>query len=301
MDITKAERVSGKQDTHLVSVIIPTIGRTSLQLCQEALQRQKRPIDELIVVEDKERRGASWARNEGIRKSHGDIIAFLDDDCIPPPEWIENLIEALDRHDADGVGGTYEESDPFLHVIRQRRKIPDSEQLDRTGLVGTGGNVMYKRQWLEACLREDGFVFDESFRFSQDIELGWRLRARGAKLVFVPTKVRHLRRETPFSFLQLQFNRGMAIAGLHKARRHRDLEVPLQRSLLWNQNERNGWIQWFRVLWFKAIGPFDYGSFAGLNEFALFWIGEKVQGAGFLWGMVHFQKGSRTPIKTEIS
>jgi GT2 family glycosyltransferase len=291
----RPEGKSSLKDYHIVSVIIPTIGRESLELCKEALKKQTRPPDELVVIMDNERRGASWARNEGIRRSGGGLITFLDDDCIPPPDWLENLIDALDRHRADGVGGTYEEADPFLSAVRRRRGIPESEQMDLSGLVGTGGNVMYTRQCLEACAKENGFIFDESIRISQDVELAWRLRARGARLVFVPTKVKHLRQETFFSFLRFQFWRGTAIADLHRARRKHHFEVPIQKSLLWEPSGPGNRSRWFRAMWLKLLGPFDYRSFDRPREFLLFWLGEKFQGAGFLFWMVFRTVGSRSP------
>lgn len=282
-------------DSHAVSVVIPTIGRASLEECREGLRSQNRPPDEVIVVHDENRCGPSWARNEGIRRSHGDLVAFLDDDCVPPPEWLESMIGAMDRHEADGVGGTYKEVDPFLSAIRLRRKFPEIEQKDLTGFVGAGGNVIYKREWLESCEKRDGFVFDEAFRISQDIELAWRLRARGARLVFVPTNVAHLRRETFFSFLRFQFGRGAAIADLHRAQRVRNTGVPMQKSLLWEKTESGTRSRWIRAVWLKALGPFDFRSFNGAGEFVLFWLGEKVQGAGFIFGLLFQVARKGTP------
>jgi glycosyltransferase involved in cell wall biosynthesis len=71
------------KDNHIVSVIIPTINRNSLSEVLEALKNQSRQPDEIIVMEDKNRRGPSIMRNEGIEKSKGDLLAFLDDDNVP--------------------------------------------------------------------------------------------------------------------------------------------------------------------------------------------------------------------------
>lgn len=272
-------------DRHFVSVVVPTTGRDSLADCRKALSRQTRDPDEITIVTDKDRRGPSWARNEGIRRSHGDLIAFTDDDCIPPPDWLERLVRAIDRYDAAGAGGTFEETDPLLRAKHLRRGFPAVEQVDVTGWVGNAGNVMYRRSWLETCLERDGYVFNESFTaFSgEDRELSWRLRRWGGTLVFVPNAVTHLRRVTPRAYFSHQFDRGKGIALLFLI--HRSARVPMapQNSLLWNESGGGRGKKWWNALWRKAIGPFDVGNFPGARNFAVFWIGEKCEGAGFVW------------------
>jgi len=48
-----------------------------------------------------EKLGLSYARNKGIENSSGEFIAFIDDDAIPEPDWLEKL-ESWTRLD-DGV------------------------------------------------------------------------------------------------------------------------------------------------------------------------------------------------------
>src|SRR5271170_3673724 len=50
--------------------------------------------------------GLSNARNAGIAVSQGDIIAFIDDDALPVPQWCEEVIAVLGRHpEALAAGG----------------------------------------------------------------------------------------------------------------------------------------------------------------------------------------------------
>ena len=133
-------------DQHTVSIVIPTLGRDTLALRQAALAKQTRQPDQVVVVIDGHRRGVAWARNEGIARATGDLIAFADDDGIPPPDWLERLVAALDRHQAAVAGGTFQETDPLLAAIRRRHPLPDHEQVDEGGLVGNGGNILFRRE-----------------------------------------------------------------------------------------------------------------------------------------------------------
>jgi GT2 family glycosyltransferase len=271
-----------------VSIIIPTISRFSLSLTLEAIKKQTRKADEVIVITDEDRRGVCWARNEGIRISHGNLIAFLDDDCVPPEDWIEKLEDAICRHDAAGAGGIYLEVDPFLNEIWGRRKFPDVEHEDNFGTVGTGGNVMYKRSWLDTCAKKDGYFFNESFEKAiggEDSELALRIRCHGGKLIFVPCKVTHLKRVDSWGYLKMVFYRGKGIFPLYIAHKNSNNAITMRNSILWG-DKSSPIKKFFKILSKKALGPFDYNSFSRLDYFILFWLGEKTQSAGFLWGLI---------------
>ena len=59
-----------------------------------------------------EGRGLTRQRNVGIERSSGDLVAFLDDDTVPEPRYVAELLACFERHpDAAGVGGTIVEAD----------------------------------------------------------------------------------------------------------------------------------------------------------------------------------------------
>ncbi len=49
--------------------------------------------------------GPSVKRDLGIKESKGSIIAFLDDDTYPAPQWLAAAVQALVPHDVSAVGG----------------------------------------------------------------------------------------------------------------------------------------------------------------------------------------------------
>jgi glycosyltransferase involved in cell wall biosynthesis len=277
--------ISMSLQTHCISVVIPTIvAEAELSHIKAALAQQTLPPDEIIVIQDTEYRGAAWARNKGIAQCKGDLIAFLDDDCLPPVNWLESLVSAIDSYQADGAGGTYEETDSLLIDRRKRQNFPDILMEDSQGLVGAGGNLMFTRTWLDKCVDYDGYVFNEAFRISQDWELIIRFRQRGVKLIYVPVRVKHLKTMTLSAYVRQQYGRGKGIAMLYRIQKGMDDKLVSQKSLLWGQGVtgRKRMINFMLALWRKGLGPFDVGSFEKKSDFIAFWLGEKSQGLGFV-------------------
>lgn len=115
----------------LVSVVLPTYDRPEMLVeAVESIERQSYSNIELVVVDDASpipvrevladrsiddiqwrcfrhdsNRGANAARNTGIRKSNGDLVAFIDDDDRWLPEKIEAQV-AMFREGGEDVGVT---------------------------------------------------------------------------------------------------------------------------------------------------------------------------------------------------
>ena len=276
------------KNKHCVSVVIPTVKHEDeLEEIKASLLNQTFPASEVIIVNDDKRQGAAWARNQGIAQCTGDLIAFLDDDCLPPKNWLESLVDAIDKYQADGVGGTYEETDSLLIDRRKRQNYPNVEMEDTLGLVGAGGNLMFTRSWLDECIDVDGHVYNETFHIAEDWELIIRSRKRNVKLIYIPIRVKHFKKMTAFSYLIQQFGRGEGISKLYRLQKTLSNTFISQKSLLWGQGKKKDGAKWFKILWKKGFGPFDISSFSNKSNFILFWFGEKMQGIGFLWHLVN--------------
>jgi glucosyl-dolichyl phosphate glucuronosyltransferase len=128
-DIAAAGRGAGKAVTYpTVSVIIPTYTKVRWGWLEEAVasvKAQTVPALEIIVVVDHNPelldeikqgfpgviavpniggRGVSGARNSGVKASRGEVVAFLDDDSIARPDWLQTLLRHILQPNVVGVG-----------------------------------------------------------------------------------------------------------------------------------------------------------------------------------------------------
>ena len=125
----KPDRLAASSgDAPRVTVVICTysIDRwDSLQRAVAAVVSQQPPAAELIIIIDhspevevlagelsdarvivnRGPRGLSAARNTGISAATGDIVAFLDDDASPDPDWLQSLVAHFQHPEVLGVGG----------------------------------------------------------------------------------------------------------------------------------------------------------------------------------------------------
>src|ERR687889_2266187 len=98
-----------------MTVVVPTRGRAAyLEVTLDSLSRQRTETPyEILVVDDGatdatpdvaerfgarlirhgERRSLNAARNSGLREAAAPLVAFVDDDVLVPPGWLEALVE----------------------------------------------------------------------------------------------------------------------------------------------------------------------------------------------------------------
>ena len=218
------------------SVIIPmyNAGET-IRDCLNALENQTHRDFEVVVVDDgskddskriveefakatnlrfmilsQENRGPAAARNLGVSKVSGDVVIFLDSDCISSKNWLAEMIKPFERGDVVGVQGAYETLNSESLVAR----YVGYEIAHRHGSMVSQEFVDWVASFSAAYNRKvflDEGGFDVSFREAnaEDAEFSFRLRKKNYKLVFNPKAVvAHFHPSTLYSYLRQQFFRG---------------------------------------------------------------------------------------------
>ena len=187
--------LDGAAQPALISVIVPHYNDLdALRLCHERLLSQAWPEDrlEIVVVDNNSHcgldavrkaapgarvileraQGAGPARNAGAAASRGDVLAFLDSDCVAHADWLAEGVSRLEGYDV--VGGQVV---VFARVPHRPTPVEAFEMvfnfnfrryIEKVGFTGTG-NMFVRRA-----------VFDRvgGFRTGVSEDMDWSFRAR---------------------------------------------------------------------------------------------------------------------------
>lgn len=232
----------------LFSVIVPTYNKCELLMeTLNSLVSQNFPHDnfEIIVVDDgstdrtyettqnfvgqnpelrvfsvtlKKNLGPSFARNYGIKFAAGNLIAFTDDDCVIPSDWLRGFKEKFAAHAGlVGAGGwkTVKEGqrtifEKFIYWRRMPYMMREflSVRPNPFNNCGDTANVCYRK---DVLINAGGF--NPYFRYLEDWELKMRIHSKNLLLLYFPRMVLHEDKIdlTQFTKHELNFGRELRI------------------------------------------------------------------------------------------
>jgi GT2 family glycosyltransferase len=220
------------------SVVICTYnGSATLRECLEGVLTLHYPDYEVIVVSDGStdesariassyegvrvietpNRGLSAARNSGMEAASGEIVAYIDDDAVPDPEWLKHFAATFASGPFAAAGGPNILPPGSTAVAQCVANAPGGPThvlvADREAEHVPGCNMAIRK----AALQEIG-GFDPQFRVAgDDVDVCWRLLDAGKRIAFNPgAVVFHHRRRSVRAYLRQQRGYGKAEALLER-------------------------------------------------------------------------------------
>jgi GT2 family glycosyltransferase len=155
----------------------------------------------IVFIKNSKNLGFGEGNNVGFRESKGPYVVFLNNDVIVDPEWLSELVDGvrlqqeivaaqcklllLDNKRCIESAGDYINTLGFS-FSRGRGQL-DVGQFDRIEDIfsARGAAMLVKRTAFEAIGGFDSLFFLQY----DDIDLGWRIRLRGYRIIFVPRSV----------------------------------------------------------------------------------------------------------------
>lgn len=165
---------------------------------------------DVTVIEAGANLGFAGGCNLGVRRSSGDVVAFVNNDARPDPGFLREAVRVLYAHGDVGAvatkvldweGRRIDFVDAGMAWYGQAFKLHVGEEdggthdAERDVLFGTGSALVVRRSAFEAV-----GGFDESFfMFFEDVDLGWRMWVAGYRVRFAPRAVTYHRHHASMS------------------------------------------------------------------------------------------------------
>ena len=245
-----------------VTVIIPVRNRpVEIAACLQSLSRLDYPQEkiEVIVIDDasddntpdvvstfpvhliplKEHRQVSFCRNLAAQKANGEILAFLDSDCVAAPLWMRELLPAF-RDPSNGAVGGMVDSYSNEKGLDRYEKVKSSLNMGSWPKSSREGDQFFYLPSCNLLVRRALFLelggFREDMVIGEDVDFSWRLQDQGHHVEYRPVgKVYHKHRNKMRPFCARRFDYGTSEPFLQRsyAKRVKQFVLPLSAVFFW--------------------------------------------------------------------
>ncbi len=139
-----------------------------------------------IIYNFKKPIGPLKARNKAINLAKGELVAFIDADCITEERWLSNLASGFANGEIGGCGGKIVEAEP---ASTNEDRIYGVEFLRLWHLFylpfAGFGNAIFRKN----VLKEIGLLDESLDKYGDDIDLSWRIYLKGYRIEYVPDAI----------------------------------------------------------------------------------------------------------------
>lgn len=134
-------------------------------------------------------RGVGAARNTGNRATDGEIVLFIDNDILCPPDLIRQHVEAHRQRPGSVVHGPSpfiepRKRTPFFRYVQTLGYWPTFDPVEEFVPVPivASGHLSVERWMFEGGVYRDSLTTPGA----EEFELSWRLRCRGIPILYAP-------------------------------------------------------------------------------------------------------------------
>ena len=147
-------------------------------------ERAGRDFSNLRYVAVGKNLGLAAAGNRGLRSARGEVLLFIDDDCLALEDWVESLTSSLEQHPlATGVIQS-----PVSNYIKLCHNISQFHPFMKRRTEGWAGSIAGANMGIRRLVLEELGGFDEKSQVP-DMELMLRARLKGHRVHFEPRAV----------------------------------------------------------------------------------------------------------------
>lgn len=197
----------------MISVVVPAYNEgNNIVACVNSLKAQNFPKTdyEIIVVDNNSTdntldvvknlgvidtveytKGPAAAKNAGISLATGNIITFIDGDCIATNNWLKNILSGFEDPDVGCVAGgimAMEDKNlsPLERFLIKKGHLAQAQHIENSFLpFAATANAAYRKEVFDKI-----GLFDEGLFVGEDADLSWRMQlSTEYKVRYVPDAV----------------------------------------------------------------------------------------------------------------